>query len=84
MHRILREEDKMMSSLLGGGFDAPRTPSMSRGDEESVEESKLPESTVVGTGDSGGSDPHGDVSLCWCPIQGRLPVPRYPRLGIRE
>ena len=21
---------------------------------------------------------------CWCPIQGRLPVPRYPRLGIRE
>ena len=22
--------------------------------------------------------------LCWCPIQGRLPVPRYPRLGIRE
>ena len=22
--------------------------------------------------------------MCWCPIQGRLPVPRYPRLGIRE
>ena len=22
--------------------------------------------------------------LCWCPIQGRPPVPRYPRLGIRE
>ena len=21
---------------------------------------------------------------CWCPIQGRLPVPRCPRLGIRE
>ena len=21
---------------------------------------------------------------CWCPIQGRLPVPRYPRLGTRE
>ena len=25
-----------------------------------------------------------DDSNCWCPIQGRLPVPRYPRLGIRE
>ena len=52
----------MMSSFLGGGYDAPRTPSMSRGDEESIEESKLPESTVVGAGDSGGIDPHGDVS----------------------
>ena len=35
---------------------------MSRGDEESVEESELPESTAVGAGDSGGNDPHGDVS----------------------
>ena len=35
---------------------------MSRGDEESIEESKLPESTAVGAGDSGGNDPHGDVS----------------------
>ena len=25
-----------------------------------------------------------EKQLCWCPIQGRLPVPRYPRLGIRE
>ena len=22
--------------------------------------------------------------VCWCPIQGRPPVPRYPRLGICE
>ena len=35
---------------------------MSRGDEESIEESKLPESTVVGAGDSGEMDPHGDSS----------------------
>ena len=55
-------EVNMMSSFLGGGYDAPRTPSMSRGDEESIEESKLPESTVVGAGNSGGIDPHGDVS----------------------
>ena len=41
----------MMSLLLGGGFDAPRTPSMSRGDEE-----------LVSAGNSGGNDPHGDVS----------------------
>ena len=51
-----------MSSFLGGGYDAPRTPSMSRGDEESIEESKLPESAVVGASDSGGNDPHSDVS----------------------
>ena len=51
-----------MSSFLGGGYDAPRTPSMSRGDEESVDESMMPETTVVGAGDSGGNDPHGDVS----------------------
>ena len=55
-------EEEMMSSFLGGGFDAPRTPSMSRGDEESVDESKMPETTVVGAGDSGGNDPHGDAS----------------------
>ena len=24
------------------------------------------------------------VKMCWCPIQGRLPVPRCPRLGTRE
>ena len=52
----------MMLSFLGGGFDAPRTPSMSRGDEESIDESKMPETTVVGAGDSGGNDPHGDAS----------------------
>ena len=51
-----------MSSFLGGGYDAPRTPSMSRGDEESVDESKMPETTTVGAGDSGGNDPHGDAS----------------------
>ena len=47
-----------MLSFLGGGYDAPRTPLMSRGDEESIEESKMPETTVVGAGDSGGNDPH--------------------------
>ena len=52
----------MMSSFLGGGFDAPRTPLMSRGDEESVDESKMPETTVVDAGDSGGNNPHGDTS----------------------
>ena len=51
----------MLSSFLGGGFDAPQTPSMSRGDEESVDESKMPETTAVGAGDSGGNDPHGDT-----------------------
>ena len=106
----------------------PRCPE----EMKSIDESKMPETTVVGAGDSGGNDPHGDVSradvtqdvsdiqhgdddddihdwnsevlnhvlveildkervdahasddFCWCPIQGRLPVPRYPRLGIRE
>ena len=62
MYGILREEDEMMSSSLGGGFDAPRTPSMSQGDEESVDESKMPETTVVAAGNSGGNNPHGDVS----------------------
>ena len=62
MHRILREENKMMSSLLGGGFEAPCTPSMFQGDEELIEESKLPETTVVDAGDSGRNDPHGDAS----------------------
>ena len=51
-----------MSSFLGGGFDAPWTPSMSRGDEKSVDESKMPETAVVGAGDSGGNNPHGDAS----------------------
>ena len=51
-----------MLSFLGGGFDATRTPSMSRGDEESIDESKMPETTVVGAGDSGGNNPHGDAS----------------------
>ena len=62
MHRTPREENKMMSSLLGGGFEAPQTPSMSRGDGDSVEESKMPETTMVGAGDSGGNDLHGDTS----------------------
>ena len=30
---------------------------MSRGDEESIDESKMPEAAVVGAGDSGGNDP---------------------------
>ena len=53
MYQILREEDEMMLSLLGGGFDAQRTPSMSRGEEESVDESKMAETAAVGAGDSG-------------------------------
>ena len=62
MYQILREEDEMMSSLLGGGFDAPCTPSMSRGEEDSVDESKMRDPTVVDAGNSGGNDPHGDAS----------------------
>ena len=58
MYQFLREEDAMMSSFLGGGFDAPHTPSMSRGEEDSVEESKVPDPNLVDTGDSGGNDPH--------------------------
>ena len=62
MHRILCEEDEMMSSLLGGGFDALRTSSMSRGDEESIDESKMPDTNVIDAGNGGGNDPHGDAS----------------------
>ena len=51
----------MMSSLLGGGFDAPRTPSMSRGEEDSVDESKMPDPTVVDASNGGGNNPHGDA-----------------------
>ena len=62
MHQFLHEEDVMMSLLLGGGFDAPHTPSMSQGEEDSVDESKMPDPIVADTGDSGGNDPHGDAS----------------------
>ena len=51
-----------MSSDFGGGFDAPRAPMMSRGDEDSVDESKMPDPILVDTGVSGGNDPHGDAS----------------------
>ena len=62
MYQILREEEGMMSSLLGGGFEAPQTPSMCQGDEDSVEESKMPETAIIGASDSGGNDPNGDAS----------------------
>ena len=52
----------MMLLLLGGGFDAPCTPSMSQGDEDSVDESKMPDPTVADASNSGGNDPHGDAS----------------------
>ena len=51
-----------MSSVFGSGFDAPRTPIMSRQDKDSVEESKVPDPSMVDAGDSGGNNPHGDVS----------------------
>ena len=63
MCRIPREEEEMMSSLLGSGFEAPQTPSMSRGDGDSVEESKMPETAVVDADNSGGNDLHGDAKL---------------------
>ena len=51
-----------MSSVFGSGFDAPRTPIMSQQDKDSVEESKVPDPSMVDAGDSGGNNPHGDVS----------------------
>ena len=51
-----------MLSDFGGGFNAPRTPMMSQGDEDSVDESKMPDLSMVDTGVSGGNDPHGDHS----------------------
>ena len=51
-----------MLSDFGGGFDAPRTPMMSQGDKDSVDESKMPDLSMADTGISGGNDPHGDAS----------------------
>ena len=51
-----------MLSDFGGGFNAPRTPMMSQGDEDSVDESKMPDPSMVDTRVSGGNDPHGDAS----------------------
>ena len=51
-----------MLSDCGGGFNALRTPMMSQGDEDSVDESKKPDLSMVDTGVSGGNDPHGDAS----------------------
>ena len=51
-----------MVLFFGGGFEAPRTPLMTQGEEDSVEESKEPDPGLVDTGDSGEmADPHGDV-----------------------
>ena len=36
-----------MSSDFGGGFDTPRAPMMSQGDEDSVDESKMPDLSMV-------------------------------------
>ena len=35
---------------------------MSQGDKDSVEKSKVPDPSVVDTGDSGRNNPHGDAS----------------------
>ena len=40
VHQLPHAEDSKMASLFGGGFDALQTPSMTQGDEDSVEESK--------------------------------------------
>ena len=50
-----------MLSIFGGGFDALWTTTMSQGDNKSVEESKLPDPSLVDAGDRGGNDPHGDT-----------------------
>ena len=51
-----------MASFFGGGFDAPQTPLMTRGDENSVEESKAPDPNLVDTSDIGETtNPHGDA-----------------------
>ena len=50
-----------MASIFGGGFDSPRTPTMTWGDEDSTEESKVPDPDLANTGDIGGNDPHGDT-----------------------
>ena len=50
-----------MLPIFGSGFDALQTPMMSWGDNESVEESKLPDPSLVDAGDSGGNNPHGDT-----------------------
>ena len=51
-----------MSSDFGGGFDTPRAPMMSQGDEDSVDESKMPDLSIVDTGASGRNYPRGDAS----------------------
>ena len=51
-----------MLSDFGGGFNAPRTPMMSQGDEDSVEESKMPDLSMVDTGVSGGNASRGNVT----------------------
>ena len=50
-----------MLSFFGGGFDALRTPLMTRGDEHSVEESKVLDPGLVDTNDSGRINPRGDT-----------------------
>ena len=51
-----------MLSFFGGSFDTLCTPLMACGDEESVEETKQADPSLVNAGNSGGTtDPHGDV-----------------------
>ena len=51
-----------MSSFFGGGFDAPHTPLMNQGDEESVEESKEADPSLVDTSNvMEMANPHGDM-----------------------
>ena len=51
-----------MSPDFGGGFNALRAPMMSRGDKDSVDESKMLDPIMADTRVSGGNDPHGDAS----------------------
>ena len=55
VHQLPHAEDSKMASLFGGGFDALQTPSMTQGDENSVEESKVPDPSLVDAGDGGGT-----------------------------
>ena len=64
VHWFLRAEDSKMVLIFGGGFDAPQTPSMAWGDEDSAEKSKAPDPSLVDASDSGGKDSHGDMGRC--------------------
>ena len=47
MYQLVHGKDCKMSSIFGGCFDAPQTPMMTWGDEDSMEESKVPDSGLI-------------------------------------